>query len=169
MKTIEVSDDVHAALQRLGARFHQSPSALLELLLYSPAGIRVAGDDTDSIAAFVIDRRFAHLATEDERYLALLSWVATRHAAEFCEFIRSQPGQARHLTLSAEDVLAICRRNHARQIAGTQFWAIMNIATDTKRRFVARLLDFVGYRREAIQFVDEALAPASARGLRSAA
>ena len=54
--------------------------------------------------------------------------------------------------MNQEEILATCRHNQARQIAGTQYWAIMNIDTATKRRFLARVLEFVGYREEVIAF-----------------
>ena len=49
----------------------------------------------------------------------------------------------------------------ARQIDGTQFWAIMNIDTATKRRFLARVLDFIGYRDAVIELACSTLRRAS--------
>lgn len=41
-------------------------------------------------------------------------------------------------------------RNHARQIDGTQFWAVLTIDDVTKRRFVCRLLEFIGCHDETV-------------------
>ena len=62
----------------------------------------------------------------------------------------------------SEEVYAALQRlatgfNQARQIDGTQYWAIMNNDTATKRRFLARVLEFIGYRDETIEFACAAL------------
>lgn len=150
MKRIEVSDEVYSALQRLATGFHRTPDEVLASLLNVSTG---SPDATEPIAAYVIGPEFRAKYTDAEKYLALLSWIAARHATEFGEFIRSQPSGRRFLSLSREEIVATCRHNQARQIGGTQYWAIMNIDTATKRRFLARLLDFIGYREDVVEFV----------------
>ena len=59
--------------------------------------------------------------------------------------------------MSREEILESCRHNQARQIDGTQYWAIMNIDTATKRRFLARVLEFIGYRDTVIEFTCSAI------------
>jgi negative regulator of replication initiation len=155
MKTIEVSEEVYAALQRLAAASgHPHPSAALAALLQSSSRAPAA---VEPLAAFVLSSAFRSLPDESERYLAVLSWVARHHPAEFSEFIRSQSTSRRFLSLSREEVVATCRRNLARQIDGTQYWAVMNLDSSTKRRFVARLLEFAGYPDFLTRFVCEAL------------
>ena len=150
MKNIEVSDEVYAALQRLATGFHRTPDEVLASLLNVPTA---SPEAADPIAAFVISGEFRAKATDAEKYLALLSWVSARHVSEFGEFIRSQSGGRRYLTMSREEILETCHHNQARQIDGTQYWAIMNIDTATKRRFLARVLEFIGYRDAAIELV----------------
>lgn len=149
MKNIEVSDEVYAALQKLATGFHRTPGEMLEALLHVPA---FSPEAPEPLAAFVVSVEFRAKVTDTDKYLALLSWVAARHAEEFGEFIRSLPGGRRYLSLSREEILAVCRHNQARQIDGTQYWAIMNLEAATKRRFLARLLEFIGYRDEVIDF-----------------
>jgi negative regulator of replication initiation len=150
MKNIEVSDDVYAALQRLANHCQRTPDEVLASLLNAPPG---SPEGPEPLAAFAISGEFRSTVTEAEKYLTLLRWVAARHPSEFGEFIRSQCGGGRYLSMSREDVLAACRQNQARQIDGTQYWAVMNIDAATKRRFLARLLEFAGYRVEVIDFV----------------
>ena len=150
MKNIEVSDDVYAALQRLATGFHRTPDEVLATLLNVP---NAPPDAAEPIAAFVVGPDFRARFTDADKYLALLSWIAVRHGAEFGEFIRSLPGGRRYLTMSREEIIETCRHNQARQIDGTQYWAIMNLDTATKRRFLARVLEFIGYRDEVIEFV----------------
>ena len=49
------------------------------------------------------------------------------------------------------------QRNHARQIPGTQYWAVMNIDATTRRRFVCRLLEFIGCHDETVALARHAL------------
>jgi negative regulator of replication initiation len=149
MKNIEVSDDVYAALQRLATGFHRTPDEVLATLLNVPAA---SAEAVDPIAAFIISGEFRAKFTDADKYLALLSWIAAHHGSEFREFIHSLSGGRRFLSLSRDEILETCRHNQARQIDGTQYWAMMNIDTATKRRFVARVLEFIGYRDAVIEF-----------------
>ena len=149
VKTIEISDEVYESLQKLATGFHRTPDEVLAALLNVPTG---SPEAAEPLAAFILSADFRAKFTDADRYLSLLGWVAARHPADFGEFIRSLPGGRRYLSMHPEEILATCRHNQARQIDGTQFWAIMNIDTPTKRRFLARVLEFVGYREEVIEF-----------------
>ncbi len=150
MKTIEVSDEAYATLQKLAGGIHRTPDEVLNSLLHVPAG---SPEAADPLAAFVLGVDFRTKFTAADRYLAILGWVASRHPADFGEFIRSLPGGRHYLSLPPEEVLATCRRNQARQIDGTQFWAIMNLDAAAHRHFLAQVLEFLGYRAEVIEFV----------------
>jgi hypothetical protein len=93
---------------------------------------------------------FLAVADPEERYLALLAWCATRHASDFADFISHQESGHRYLMLTPDEVHAVRAHNHARQIDGTQFWAVMTIDPKSKRRFVRRLLEFIGCRDETV-------------------
>ncbi|MDB6127980.1 MAG: hypothetical protein JWM35_1876 [Verrucomicrobia bacterium] len=149
MKTIELSDEVYEELQKLATGFHRSPDEVLASLLNIPVG---SPEAAEPLAVFILSAEFRSKFTDADRYLALLGWAALRHPADFGEYIRSLPGGRRFLSMNQEEILATCRHNQARQIDGTQYWAIMNIDAATKRRFLARVLEFVGYREEVIEF-----------------
>jgi negative modulator of initiation of replication len=161
MKNIEISDEVYAALQDLASGFHRTPDEVLASLLNVPNS---APDAADPLASYILSAEFRTKFTDADKYVALLGWVATRHNTEFGEFIRSLSGGRRYLGLSREEVLAACQHNQARQIDGTACWAIMNIDTATKRRFLARVLEFVGYRETVIDFVCAAIGMKRPRG-----
>jgi len=150
MKTIEVSDGVYAALQRLAVGFHRTPNEVLASLLHVP---NAPAEAAEPIAAFILGTEFRMKYTDADKYLALLAWIAARHAAEFSEFILSQSRGRRYLSMTREEILETCRHNQARQITGTHYWAIMNIDSATKSRFLARLLEYIGYRDTVIEFV----------------
>ena len=149
MKNIEISDEVYAALQQLATGFHRTPDDVLASLLNVP---RASPEAVEPLAAFLLSAEFRVKITDADKYLCILSWIAERHAVEFGEFIHSQTSGRRYLSLSREEILETCRHNQARQIDGTRYWAIMNIDTATKRRFLARVLEFIGYRDTVIEF-----------------
>jgi negative regulator of replication initiation len=153
MKKIDVSDDVYEALRRLTTDFHQSPNDVLATLLN--AGDSAASSD-EPLVGFLLGPDFRTRFTDADRYLAILSWTAARHGVEFNEFILSLSATRsgrRYLGLSREEIVEQCRHNQARQIPGTHFWAIMNIDTATKRRFLSRVLEFIGYRDDLVDLV----------------
>jgi negative modulator of initiation of replication len=150
MKTIEVSDGVYAALQRLAVGFHRTPNEVLASLLNVPSA---PAEAAEPIAAFILSSEFRSKYTDADKYLALLAWIAAHHASEFSEFILSLSSGRRYLSMTREEILETCRHNQARQIPGTHYWAIMNIDSATKRRFLARVLEYIGYRDTVIVFV----------------
>jgi negative modulator of initiation of replication len=153
MKNIDVSDEVYDTLKRLTTDFHQSPNDVLAALLNLPAALNAA---QEPLIACLLSAEFRAKFTDADKYLAILGWIAARHAADFSEFIQSLtrgPGGRRYLGLSREEIVKQCRHNQARQIPGTQYWAIMNLDTATKRRFLSRVLEFIGYREEITAFV----------------
>lgn len=145
MRTVELSDEAFAALQRLAAAKNVSPSDLLAALL--GAGKSVSGD---RLLFHLANPEFARLATVDDRYLALLAWVAQHYACDFADFVSHQESGRRYLMLDRDRLNGLRAHNHARQIGGTQFWAVMAIDDATKARFVRRLLEFVGCHDETV-------------------
>jgi negative modulator of initiation of replication len=153
MKNIEVSDEVYDSLKKLTTDFNQSPNDVLAALLK----LRVAPTASDEpLIAYMLGSDFRAKFTDADKYLAILSWIASKHASDFNEFILSLTNNAsgrRYLGLSREAIIEQCRHNQARQIPDTHYWAIMNIDTATKRRFLSRVLEFIGYREEITDFV----------------
>jgi negative regulator of replication initiation len=152
MKHIEVCDEVYDALRKLTTDFHQTPNDVLAALL--KVGVTpTAGDEP--LIGFLRSAEFRTKFTDAEKYLAILGWIAAKHTPEFKEFILSLSGSTsgrRYLGLSREEILEQCRHNQARPIPNTQYWAIMNIDTATKRRFLSRVLEFIGYRENIVDF-----------------
>lgn len=145
MKMLELSDETYAALQRLAATNKVTPSDILTTLL--DAARHTNGDP---LLFFVTGAEYNVLSDSIERYLALLAWVAKNFPSDFADFISHQDSARRYLMLNREEVSDIRARNLARQIDGTQFWAVMTIDDATRRRFVCRLLEFVGCHDETV-------------------
>jgi hypothetical protein len=92
----------------------------------------------------------AGTADPDERYLALLAWVARDHAGDFADFVAHRPSAGRHLGLDPAHVQALRDRNRARQIGASPFWAVMTLDDDARRAFVHDLLEYVGCPDQAV-------------------
>jgi len=152
MKNIEVSEEVYDTLKKLTTDFHQSPNDVLAALLNLPPTIAAT---SEPLVAYMLGADFRTKFTDADKYLAILGWIAGRHASDFSEFIlslTSGPSGRRYLGRTREEIVEQCRHNQARQIPGTHYWAIMNIDTATKRRFLSRVLEFIGYREEIVDF-----------------
>jgi len=144
MKTIELSDETHAALERLAAARSQTIEELMAALS------RQAGPEGDSLLLYLASVEFRDLTDPTERYLALLAWCATNHSSDFADFIAHQESGYRYLFMSREEFQDVRTHNQARQIDGTQFWAVMTIGPGARRRFVRRVLEFIGCRDETV-------------------
>lgn len=146
MKTIELSDETHAALQRLAEARSLTPGELLAALVREARAFL----NGDSLLLFLGGPHFLALTEPTERYLALLGWCATNHASDFADFISHQESGHRYLMLTPDEILEVRSHNHARQIDGTQFWAVMTIDPLSQRRFVRRLLEFIGCHDQTV-------------------
>ncbi len=152
MKKIEISDEVYEELKKLTSGFHQSPNDVLADLL----NVRSLPDSADEpLVGYLLSAEFRTKFSDADKYLAILGWIAARHSSEFKGFILSlsgSPSGRRFLGMTREEIVEQCRHNQARQIPSTHYWAIMNIDTATKRRFLSRVLEFIGYREGVIDF-----------------
>ncbi len=144
MKTVELSDETHAALERLAAARNQTVEQLMAALSHE------SGPEGDGLLLHLASEEFKSLTDLTERYLALLAWCARNHASDFADFISQQESGYRYLFLNHEEFEEVRATNRARQIDGTQFWAVMSIGPGQRRRFVRRLLEFIGCRDETV-------------------
>lgn len=146
MKKIELSDETFSALERLATAKNLSPADLIAALI-GPDRPALAGDN---LLFFLTRDEFTGLTDPTARYLALLAWVAQNYACDFADFISHQESGRRYLMLDRHEVNAVRAHNHAEQIDGTQYWAVMSIDDTTKRRFIRRLLEFIGCHDETV-------------------
>ncbi len=154
MKKLELADDVYAALEQLAAARKITPAALVAALVDPARPTALAGDH---LLFFLASAEFTRLGDPIDRYLELLAWCARNYAVDFADFISHQESGRHYLAWSRAEINEARARNHARQIDGTQFWAVMTIDDATRRRFVARLLEFIGCHDETVALADRAL------------
>jgi negative modulator of initiation of replication len=153
MKRLELSDAAYAELQRLAAAKNLSPAELVEVLV-NPTRPPLAGD---TLLFHLAGAEFTRLTDPVERYLDLLAWCARHYATDFADFISHQESGRRFLSLNHDEFNETRAHNRARQIDGTQFWAVMNIDDATRSRFVRRLLEYIGCHDETVAFACRAL------------
>ena len=149
MPRIDISPDLHAALTKAAGERGCSPAELIASML----GVPDEKLRASPLVAFVASAEFRAKFSDADRYLALLAWIAKNYRSEFSDFIVNLETGRRYLGMSPEEIRQTCRHNQARQVPATQYWAIMNLDTPTKRRFLRRLLVFVGERDEVITHV----------------
>lgn len=158
MKEVELSDEAYQALLQLAAAKNLTPAEVLASMLQDNRP-PLAGDN---LLFFLARAEFTAAGDPTARYLALLSWLARNYACDFADFISHQESGRRYLMLNRDEVNAVRSHNHARQLAGTQYWAVMTIDDATKRRFICRLLEFIGCHDETVAHACRALGLAGA-------
>ena len=146
MKKLELSDEVYAALARLAADQQLAPAELIAALV-DPQRPALSGD---LLLFHLASAEFTRLGDPVDRYLALLAWAARNYATDFADFISHQESGRHYLAWNRDEINEARARNLARQIDGTQFWAVMTIDETMRRRFVCRLLEFIGCHDETV-------------------
>lgn len=158
MPNFDLSEEVQARLVQTARERGCTPNELVATLLEGlPEALKA-----QPLVAYTLSAEFRAKHTAADRYLALLAWIARNHRTDFGEFIEHQESGRRYLGLSQEEIRETCRHNQAREIPGTHYWAIMNLDTPTKRRFLRRLLVFVGARDDVINHVLTTIGPRGA-------
>ncbi len=153
MKKVELSDEDFAALERLAAAKNLTPADLIAALV----GAKRPPLAGDNLLFFLTSDDFTRLGDPVDRYLALLGWCARHYATDFADFIAHQESGRHYLAWNRDEINEARARNHARQIAGTQFWAVMTIDESARRRFVCRMLEFIGCHDETVAQAVQAL------------
>ena len=162
MKKLELSDEAYAALERLASAKHLSPAETVAALL----GAGRPALTGDHLLFYLTSAEFTAQATLNGRYLALLAWCAQNYAGDFADFISHQASGLRYLTLNRDEFNETRAHNQARQIDGSQYWAVMAIDDSAKRRFVCRLLEFIGCHDETVALASRALGFTESAGFR---
>lgn len=152
MPNLALTDELFDHIRKRAAAQGCSEAEVIAELLNLPSE-RIKANP---LVAFTDSAEFRVKASDADRYLAILGWVARHHGADLSDFIAHQDSGRVYLSMSAEEIRETCRHNQARQIPDTHYWAIMNLDTPTKRRFLRRLLVFVGHPDDVIEHVSSA-------------
>jgi hypothetical protein len=153
MKTVELSDAAYAAPDQPPSAKGTPPAEIIAALL-DVSRPPLTGD---ALLFHLTSPEFTALTDAADRYLALLGWVAKSYAVDFADFIAHQESGRRYLALSRDDIQELRQRNRARPIPATHYWAVMSLDPAAQRRFVCRLLEFIGCHDETVTFACRAL------------
>jgi hypothetical protein len=140
MASLHISQTLAEKLERAAHERGCSIEDLLGTIIAPTPNTR----SEDPLIAFTVSPEYRVKFSDADRFLALLSWIAAHHRGEFNDFVSHLESRRRYVGLSADEIRETCRHNQARPIPGTHYWAIMNLDSPTKRRFLRRLLVFVG-------------------------
>lgn len=153
MREIQLTDEVYQGLKSFSEDFETDPSRVIGALLDRPEGDRVG----TKLLSFLKSPAFRALHTDADRYLAVLGFIFQHHRSDFRDFVEHLSSRRKYFGSSPEEIRETSRHNQARQIPHSPYWAIMNIDTATKRRFLRRAMEFVGFPDEAIAAVGSQL------------
>lgn len=146
---IQVSDSLFRELKSRLDSEHPDVESVIRSILDTSGGKLVG----DPLFSFTLSHGFRACVNDADRYLALLGKLHEMHRQEFGDFVSAQRLKRRYFGLSKEEVCQDSKYNQARHIPGSKYWAIMNIDTATKRRFLKRLLVYLGYPDEMVTHV----------------
>ncbi len=128
---------------------HPNVESVIASLLRTSGGKLIG----NPLYAFTRSETFRSCVNDAERYLTLLAKIHEMHPKEFMGFVAGQKLRRRYFGLSREEVCKASRHNQAKQIPNSKYWAIMNIDTATKRRFLKRLLVYIDYPDEMVAHI----------------
>ncbi len=158
MPKLTISSELAGQLDRAAQQRGCSVEEMLAILIHPADGAR----SEHPLIAYTLSPEFRVKFSDAERFLALLGWVAAHHSEEFTDFVSHLESRRKYVGLSADEIRETCHHNQARQIPGTHYWAIMNLDSPTKRRFLRRLLVYVGAQDEVIDAVVSTLGTSQA-------
>lgn len=149
MRSVAVSPDVYAVLHRLALTYQLTPAQVLAAIVTPPG---VAESRSDLIVNVLLQPEF-HAQLGDERYVSILTWLAHRHASEFGYYLRRDPRSRRYITATPDELRRFRRERITRPLSGTRYWAVLNLRSGGKRRFLRRLLGYIGYQSPLVDVV----------------
>ncbi len=146
---LEISKSLMDELKARIDSEHPDVETVISSLLKTSGGKLIG----NPLYAFTCSKDFRVYANDADRYLALLAKIHELHPEEFMGFVAGQRLRRRYFGLSKDEVCQASRHNQARRIPSSKYWAIMNIDTPTKRRFLKRLLIYIDYPDEMVSHV----------------
>ena len=162
MKTIQVEDDVYAAIEKRAQGFHQTPDAVLRRILDLPAHenravpTAIPAPNTPApIDDLLQSRDYLAATTADERYLKLISWLL-RHHSELREKLHDYRMRSRiYFSSDSKQIEGSAQNVTVKMIPGLdfRFFAMVTLDNRGKRKIVSRVLVLAGYRQAQIERV----------------
>lgn len=170
MPLLEIDDDLYQFLLRRAVRIGESGSSILrrELGLPEPNGTGSSEDgpapetesaplEVQAIRALLTGPRFASERVVTKKYLRLLAVLAESHGEEFERVLEVRGRHRVYFGKTREEIARTGKSLHPRKIPGTEYWAMTNADTAQKQDIAAEAMKVLGYPRDVIQQVRQAL------------
>lgn len=177
MHQIEIDDDVYRYLCRNTAEIGESANSILRRLLNlegAPKSVSGGTPRKDSKPPF--DRRpdecqappaelteVLNLNEAVDRFLHVLSWLHTKHGAEFRRVLSVRGKRRTYFATSREEILRSGSSTQPRRIPGSEFWVITNNDTAKKMTILKDVLSLLGYAGNDVERIAALVDPAEDR------
>jgi negative modulator of initiation of replication len=158
MKTIEVDDEVFAALLRKVVDFGDTPNLVLRRLLIEGATNTEKLTSSSPIKEFLKTREFRLARGAVGRFLAILSWLYLQNKTAFT-CVEDIKGRGRlYFSKSVEELENSGRSVNPKKIPGSPYWVITTTPTNLKQEMLQEVMGLLEYDTHSIQTAKAAIA-----------
>lgn len=157
MKTIEIDEQVYAAIKRRVEDFNESPNAVLRKVLgvteKQHLMVLPENPSAPSLDGFLRGGDYISATTADERYLKLIAWLLQNHIELQA---RLDGYRLRKRILFSKDTKEIESSGQgviAKRIVGLDFpfFAMVTLDNPSKRKIIKRVLALAGYSPSSLE------------------
>lgn len=126
--------------------------------------ILVLPESVPALISFVKGPEFQSHRKGLDRYLALLSWLHSRHPERFAAIQDIPFGGRKYFSHNASDI-TVSAGVTAKKIPKSDFFALGTLSNDAKRKIIDRLLNFFGYPPDQVKIVLREMPESASRSL----
>lgn len=153
MPKLDVEQDIYDHLLRNAERIGEDASSILRRLLgLDGKSAEDRAGDRD-LTTFLRSPEMLARRSVTDRYLGLLGWLGSRHAANgFEEKLLAIRGRQRvYFARSRDEIVASGKSTHPKSIPSLGLWAMTNADSSQKRDIARRLMETLGYDARDIE------------------
>lgn len=159
MKTIEIDDEVFAALEKRVRGFNETPNSIIRRLLERPETHAepdppaVIADGVNPFTPLVTSTTYL-MANAGSRYLQILSFIHQIHGeGVFAQLTRHNFGGRVYFADNPDAIEKSGSSTNPRQIPGTKFYALTTLSNAAKRKLITDVLRLLKYSPTVIGHV----------------
>jgi negative regulator of replication initiation len=163
MNTIEIDNEVYAALVKRVTGFNQRPNDVLRSLLelngnQSTSNLPVPAPTLIPLLQFIGTQDYRLRKTAIEKYLIILGWLYKNHADSFFANIEKFVRGKRIYFASDPKLIAESGQGLSiKQIPGAACYALATLDNQSKRTIIAHVLALFGYPHDVCTIVAETI------------
>jgi len=168
MQSIEVDGQVLQELARRAVGFHVTPNDVLREILglpkesskavSFPAAAEAPNNSDSTLTELVCSKMFQKYRQAIDRYLFVLAWLQKFRNEDFETVVqRFYRGNRKYFAKSEKEILDSGEGISAREIPGSEFWAMTTLDNKTKRLVLEDILQALKYSAGEIDIVLDAI------------